>query len=787
MYPCRPRGTETKETDMSRVDRYYSDNSNNSSDDFWREPAKTPKKDSKAYKKARKKDKRKHGFFRKLIITLLIIGLACGIAGGVYAAICIAGAPQINPENIYETLDLSTNIYDDEGKLYDSVYYDENRKITEYEEMPENLINAFIAIEDKTFWKHHGFNFKRMVGAVLGSFRSGSISGTSTITQQLARNVFLADVKSQRSIKRKIIEMYYAYEIEQALDKEDIIEAYLNTIYLGYGCYGVSSASRTYFSVNVDELSLEQCAALAALPQAPDSYALLKTEEGEACTELKDGYYANDISQDRRYLVLSLMANQGLITEDDAAKAKVPLTEFIDPSVISSSTSQSYFKDYLIEEVVADLMDEYGKTEQEARNMVYTKGLKIYSTLDSTAQKVVTKEFKKDSNFPKDVKGNLPEAAMVITEIGTGEIKAMAGGRDPKGQMLFNRATNARQPGSSIKPLAVYGAALQKSYELQKEGKTYNYTQYADEATWGQYITTSSAVSDTKMVVDGKAWPKNANNKFTGANTFRTAIQQSINTCAVKILMQVGVDYSADLVKSFGITTLVDDTSQAVNDMNLASLALGGMSQGVTPLEMSLAYGAFVNEGKVNTAICYTKVEDKNGKVLLESKSETTQVIDPGVAWIMCDVLQSVVTDGIAGGAKISKVQSGGKTGTTNDQYDIWFDGFTPSYSASLWIGTDNNVALTTMSGPAAALWGKIMNQIPKAKEGKYNSAPSNVTKVNGEYYTKGTEPSKTSTVELNDDGSVKTESNNGERGHGTDEGTEKTLDEILKKGKKSN
>ena len=711
---------------MARTDRYYYE-------------------DLKKSEKRKKKEKKGClRVFLKIILWLVIIGMVAGIA---YAAYCILTAPKINPKNIYGTIELSSNIYDDEGNQIDSIYYSENRRIVKYQELPKDLQNAFIAIEDKTFWKHHGFNFKRMIGAVFYAvIGKRGISGTSTITQQLARNVYLPQIKSERSLKRKIIEMYYAFEIERALSKEEILEAYVNTIYLGYGCYGVNSAAKTYFSSGIGDLTLEQCASLAALPQAPDAYALLKNQEGEKCTKLAEGLYANDISQDRRYLVLDLMAEQGYISQSQAKKAQIPLVKFIKPSINNAvENSKTFFKDYLVESVVSDLMNDRGMTEQEAMNMVYTKGLKIYSTLDTQAQTVVAEEFKKDENFPDTVKGEKPEASMVIVEVGTGAIKAMAGGRSPQGEKLFNRATNTRQPGSSIKPLAVYGAALQKSLELQKKGDKWKYIDFGFDSDgmsgYGNYITTSSKIRDEQMVVDGKVWPHNSSGGYSGMNTFRTAIQQSLNTVAVKIQMQVGNDFSAEMLENFGVSTIVTDKTKASNDMNPASLALGGLTHGVMPLEMALAYAAFPNGGSRNTPICYTKVTDKDGKVVLEKKSKAYKAIDPGVAWIMTDVLQSVITDGIAGAAAIDTVKAGGKTGTTSDQYDIWFDGFTPSYAASLWIGTDDNVSLTDMSGPAAALWGRIMNQIPKAKTGNYKDMPDNVVKVNNEYYTKGTEP----------------------------------------------
>ena len=391
-------------------------------------------------------------------------------------------------------------------------------------------------------------------------------------------------------------------------------------------------------------------------------------------------------------------------------------------------------------------MVQYNLSAEQAEKLIYTKGLNIYSTLDSQAQKTITKEFKKKENFPSAKSDDAKvEAAMVIVEVGTGEIKAMAGTRKTNGEKLFNRAVSPRQPGSSIKPIAVYAPALQKSYEYEKDGKTFKFkdTGYDSQGTsmWGSYITVSSGVKDEKMKVKGKEWPKNFSRSYSGYKTFRQAIQQSINTCAVKILAQIGTDYSMEMVKKFGISTAIDDTNEAYNDVNLAALGLGAMTQGVTPLDMALAYAVFPNGGVRNSGICYTKVTDSDGKVLLEGKSEETKVLDEGVAYIMTDVLQSVVSDGIAYDAAISGEEVGGKTGTTDETWDIWFDGFTPKYSAALWIGTDNNIELDTTSATAAKLWSKIMSKVKRAKGGEYKSRPDNVIVKNGEYYTTGTQP----------------------------------------------
>ena len=336
-----------------------------------------------------------------------------------------------------------------------------------------------------------------------------------------------------------------------------------------------------------------------------------------------------------------------------------------------------------------------------------------------------------------------PQAAMTIVENSTGSIKAMVGGRKTTGRMLYNRATSPRQPGSSIKPLGVYSAAIQQSANEAASGKKHNFTDYGidEQGTdlWGNYLTAGSIVIDEKTTINGSVWPQNAGGGYSGPQTMRSALQQSINTCAVKIFLQMGADFSANQVKKFGITTL--DTEGSVNDLNPAALALGGMTNGVTTLDMASAYTSFPNNGTRKDTSSYTEVLDSSGKKLLTNKTaKTHRVLDSGVAWIMTDMLKSVVTNGIGSPASISGVQVGGKTGTTDDEFDIWFDGFTPTYSASLWIGNDQNFQLTSMSSYAASLWGKIMNQISAAKAGSYKSAPSNVIYTGGEYYISGTQ-----------------------------------------------
>ena len=714
------------------------------------------------------------GFFGVFVIAMCImVGITAFRVG------------KINIDTLYDNIEQTSVLYDVNGDEIDTLHYTQNRKIVKADEMPDDLKNAFIAIEDKTFYKHHGFNFRRMIGAVLQSIlHRSSISGTSTITQQLARNAYLSEIKSQRSIRRKLSEMYIAWKLEQSLTKEQILEAYLNTIYLGYGNYGVSAAARTYFSKDVSELDLKECAALAALPQAPDTYAFITTEKGDGrhrienikyytldeiddeeetesaegygaydavYTEVKDDevedstvFYSNDSSKSRRDTVLSLMVQQGYISEEEKEAATVDIIDILAPSFEKSESAYRWFTDYVAETVTKDLMDTYGISEEEAVRTVYTGGLKIHTTLNRKIQDIIYDEFQNDVNFPSAENNAEVQASMVVTEVGTGHISAMVGGRNASGSQLYNRAVSPRQPGSSIKPFSVYGAALQRSLEYEEKGMKFPFKDYGFDTQgdkyWGDYLTASSTVIDERMTVNGEEWPQNATRSYSGRRTFRTALQQSINTCAVKILWQVGLDYAVDMLKKFDLNTVVSDQSKEVNDVNPAALALGAMAYGVTPLDMSLAYAAFPNDGVKNTAVCYTEVLDSSDKTLLRGESESKKVLDEGVAWIMTDVLKTVVSQGIAGNAAVPGIQVGGKTGTTNDWYDVWFDGFTPDYAAALWIGTDKNVKMNGTSAQAAALWSKIMRQVPDITSGVYSEKPSNVVQYNGEYYTEGTQ-----------------------------------------------
>ncbi len=855
----------------------------------------------------KKKKKKKH-ILLKILAALVCLGLVCCIVAGAYVFKIIKSAPDIETDDIYSLLSQTSTIYDKDGNVIENIFGDKKRTIVTIDEIPLNVQNAFIAIEDKTFRTHHGFNIVRIFGAIFNKIvHGGDIGGTSTITQQLARNLYLEDTMMERSLDRKIKEAYYAYILEQRLSKDQILEAYLNTVNFGSG-YGIESAAYDYFNKEVKDLTLAEGAALACMPNAPSYYALILTLYSNDLGEFADkvlytdgdfSYCWNDRCKGRMEICLDFMLEQGLITEEEYNEAKnVEIKDIVNPGKSRDAKISSYFADFAIESIAKDFVEQYNISEDDAYDRIYNGGLQIYTTLDSQAQSILEKEFANAGNFPvpayynTDYDGNIiapsgqvllyketnyinsnvltisdsdyyfnpdgsitlhkdkwlhfyptvvggmddisielpamyyywedemysingaylnvpqgyystdadgnteflpykwfdendnvviskqylddypdaftvvngqlttrnfkfkgsliqPQAAMTIVDNRTGAVAAMIGGRNVTGKMLYNRAVNPRQPGSSIKPVSVYSAALQKSFELQAAGKKWDYydTKFDKQGTklWGDYITAASIVVDERMTVNGKDWPKNSNNAYTGVQTFRTALQQSINTCAVKILAQVGTDYAFNHALKFGLTTLVKEGE--VNDNNLAALGMGGMSNGVSTLEMASAYSVFVNNGIHKSYYCYNKVLDRNGNTILEPKKTETEVLDPGVAWIMRDVLQTVVSQGIGGNAYIYGQNVGGKTGTTgslDDNYDIWFDGFTANYSASLWIGNDVNIALSEMSPRAARLWSTIMSQVNEALGGEYSARPSNVVTASvnkvTEYFTKGTE-----------------------------------------------
>lgn len=388
--------------------------------------------------------------WKKILLFILLFFLSIALILAAYIGYVVKNAEKIDPDNIYNILSESSEIYDDQGKLIDTVYATENRTNVTYKELPDNLKNAFIAIEDKTFWKHSGFNFVRMAGALKDSVTTGRVSGTSTISQQLARNIFLKESKSERSIKRKIIEAYYTVIIEKNLTKEQILEAYLNTIALGNNSNGVKTASQAYFSKNLADLSIFESALLAALPKAPSDLAYIKfvnlsemkNYDEDHLLKKTDGgaYVLNDVGLKRAHLCLKLMKEQNMITQKQYNEAmKTPLKDVINPNYNITTKKSAYFNDFLINQVIDDIAKKYKISTKEAREKVFDGGLKIYSTLDSQAQNVVESEFDNDANFPDPINMNQNQDGNFIDDSGN--------------VVLYNYANYFAEDGSYTFPL----------------------------------------------------------------------------------------------------------------------------------------------------------------------------------------------------------------------------------------------------------------------------------------------------------------------------------------------
>lgn len=792
---------------------------------------------------------------RKILIALLIIGLVCFVTGCIAVYSIIKDTPEINPESFYELLSENSTIYDQNGEKVEDLRPQTGglRENIPYAQIPKDLQNAFIALEDKTFWKHHGFNFTRLAGAVIQGIKTGDISGTSTITQQLARNLYL-DYK--KTITRKVKEAYYTVEIEKKLSKEQILEAYLNTINFGFGTYGVQAAAQAYFGKDVSELTVAECAALASIPQQPTNYELVKRYhtsglEGVAEEDILqrgDQYTLvyNDTFKSRQEMGLKFMLENQFISQNQYNEAMAEdIRDGLDPALETADSSiSSYFSDYVIKQVKAGLIEQ-GMSEDAAADKIYTGGLQIHSTLDLSIQQIAEKEFANNANFPtgtsakKDKAGNIvdssgrvmlylysnffddegsflipkddysrrgsdlvlhaggrlsfyktknpdgsneitidlkktyiiedkilhsynggaligvdakyktldedknlvidgdflaenpeyfssgadgvlkvgkgfyqlrqkvvqPQGAMVIIDQRTGQIKTMVGGRGIEGRMLFNRAVNPNPPGSSIKPIAVYAPALAAG------------------------MTAATVVDDCETVVNGRVWPANHNHRFEGIVSMRRAVQQSINVAAVKFQQEVGNEASVKMLKDMGVTTLVE--TGATNDMNPSALALGGMTKGIPPLEMAGAYASIANDGEYIEPKSFTTVTDRQGNVILEANSVKHKAMDQDVAYVMTHILKSVVTEGLGGRASIGAIPVAGKTGTTSNNYDAWFCGFTPYYTAALWIGNDIDIDMREGSTRAAQLWSKIMKQAHTGLSGKTFSGHSkNITNV---------------------------------------------------------
>ncbi len=572
--------------------------------------------------------KKKRSFFRVFsLFTLLLIIIIAGLGFGfIFATMqTLPNVDDVKPA-------ASSQIYDVHGNLITTIHSTENRLPVTLADTPNTLQNAFIAAEDSRFYSHHGIDPKGILrAAYVNITHQGVAEGGSTITQQLARNAFLTQ---DRTFVRKVKESLLALKIEQTYTKPEILEMYMNQIYFGQGAYGVEAASHTYFNKDVKDLTLAQAALLAGLPNSPNYLNPFDNIEA---------------AKARQEVVLDQMVKYGYISQEEADKAKnASLKLASKPSTATTNSVASYFIDY-VTKVVAD---KYGD------DAIYKGGLKVYTTIDMDAQKNAVEALNKLPTFYTDKNGlQQPQGALVAINPRNGFIVAMAGGR---GNDYFNRATQAvRQPGSAMKPF-VYLAAIQ-------EGMT------------------PGTVMEDKKVTYGDWTPQNYERTYSGKVTLRYALAHSINVVAVELASKVGISKVIDLAKEMGLSTLVTDGQP--NDLNLAS-ALGGLSRGVTPLDLTAAYAVIANGGVKVKPVGITKIVDRNGQILEEYSPDEKRIVSEKDAYILTNMLETVITSGTGGNAYFGRPMAG-KTGTTDDSKDAWFVGYTPTLVTTVWMGDD--------------------------------------------------------------------------------------------------
>lgn len=642
---------------------------------------------SKKQKKNKKIGWKIFRVFLFVFLALIIVG--AGIVLGVISGI-VDDTDSISLDDL-ELLPQTTFLYDMNGNDLASLYDSENRIMISYDDLPKNTVNAIVAIEDERFFTHHGVDIKRTLGAILQyvSTGGGSSFGGSTITQQLVKNI---TSDKEYAWQRKIREWYRAISLESKLSKEKIFESYVNTIYYGDGSYGIQVASRHFFGKDVSNLDLAESATIAAMIQSPEVTNPYKSDE------------AKQKLMDRQKLVLEKMKELGMISDEEYESAVNEEVAF-NAADTSIGGDQTYFVDAVVEAVIADLMDQKNVSRGIAQKMIYTDGYKIYTTQDPSVQSSIDSAFTNRSIFYNNMQGS-----MVVMDQSTGEVRGLIGGAYEKtGALTFNRATQSRrQPGSCMKPFGAYGPAFEKGI-----------------------LSPGAGIDDCQFTM-GNWTPHNWYSGFYGYVTVRYAIMDSMNIPAARANLLVNdEDYCWDFAYNCGLKGLVE------SDKTAASLALGGVTRGFTTLEVANAYATIANNGVHIEPRLYTKVEDRNGKVVLDNtKAEEKRAMKDSTAYMLASCLSSVVKDqgGTAYGAvsiKNGTIECAGKTGNTNDDRDRWFCGFTPYYTIACWTGYDDNSVIGRgYPYDSTKLFNTVMNAICQDKAAANFVQPDSVTSV---------------------------------------------------------
>ena len=789
------------------------------------------KKETSKKQKALRSKKKKVGkklsviFLKAFLVCMIAVVVIIGCAGvGIIKGV-IDNAPDITSESVIPKGYKST-VYDSEGnKMQELIASGTNRTMITLDQVPEHVQNAFIAIEDERFYEHNGIDIQGILRAGVTFVTSGfdKRQGASTITQQLLKNNvfdFMSEETLADSIERKIQEQYLAIKLEETMSKEEILQAYLNTINLGQNTLGIQAASNRYFGKDVSELTIAEGAVLAGVAKNPEGYNPIKNPED------------NKI---RTKLVLNNMLEQELITQKEYEEALqedvYSHIKTVNETVTESAKVNSYFTDAVVEEVLEDLKELKGYSDTQAYNMLYGGGLKIYTTMDPEIQAIMDEELANPDNFPNDYKIGLeyamttikedgtttnysqemmqayfkekngtktydlifadeeaaqaaideyeatvieegdtvyrnvkmtvqPQVSMVVMDQATGEVKGILGGRGEKtASLTLNRATSAvRQPGSTFKIVAAYAPALDAA------GMSLATTQYD-----GPYMYEGG--TEIKQV---RNWNGEA---YEGWTTLRRGIEQSMNIVAAKTYTQNGSALGLSYLDKFGFTTIQKQADTNGNNDYGPAVALGGLTNGVTNLELTAAYAAIANAGYYQEPIFYTKIEDSEGNLIIDKTSdrEEHQAVSEETAWLLTSAMKDVVNQGTGGALKLNGMTTAGKTGTTSDYRDLWFVGYTPYYTAGVWAGYDIPTTKLAKSerNYHKSLWKKVMTRIHEELENKDFEKPEDIIQVavcseSGklpvaglcdcdqrgscvvtEYFAKGTEPTESCDVHI--------------------------------------
>lgn len=727
-------------------------------------------------------EKRAHVSFIRVLFTALIavcvmvVCLGIGSFRGV-----IAGAPDVNDVDI-SPLGYATFLYDDQGtQIRQLSAPTSNRLPVSLDQIPVSLQHAVVAIEDERFYEHNGIDVRGIARAGMKAITTGNFSeGASTITQQLLKNNVFTDWTNESTqlerFTRKFQEQYLAVQIEKKYDKNVILENYLNTINLGAGSYGVQAASKKYFNKDVWDLNLSECATLAGITQNPTKFNPITNPKANS---------------KRRKEVLDHMLDQNYISQDeynaalnDDVYSRIQAAQL--ENTEEESTVYTYFEDEVTNQVISDLMNIKGYTKTQATNLLYSGGLKIMTTLDSNMQQILDEEYANPDNYPANVQYELdyaltvqspdgkqtnyskemlqlyfrdqdpefdllfdspeegqtyvdrykenilsdgskivaervnfapqPQSSMSVIDQHTGYVKALIGGRGEKtASLTLNRATDTtRQPGSTFKIVSTYAPALNE-----------------------KGMTLATTFEDEPYTYPDGSPVNNSTRSYEGTTTIRTAIQNSVNVVAVKCLEEVTPDLGLKYLDNFGFTTLAhgteadkDANGNIWSDANLAT-ALGGITKGVTNVELCAAYASIANSGNYIKPIYYTKILDHNGNVLIENTSVERSVIKESTAYLLTSAMEDVVKYGTGTACQLDNMAVAGKTGTTEAYNDVWFVGYTPYYTCAIWSGYDNNEKLPDYARKYHRnLWKKVMTRIHEGLPQKDFEKPASVEKL---------------------------------------------------------